>query len=1034
LCTFGRLRELSNSAMSSVVQHPADEYDLLDTRNCGLGELFYAQAQKSPSATAIFDNDIALTYGQLHGLASDVAAKLVEKNIGKEEPVGIVALHGIAGVLAQIAIVYAGGTCVPMDPTLPNQQIQRRLKRLNARFILTDQQNQGRDLSFTVIHLSFKNGTCTISRYPVATALEHCTHLIHTSGTTTEPKVVRIAARSILHVVYHAPSEPLHATDVVTHANNTSFDVSLFDIWAPLLRGARIVTLSKAILLDLPRLEQHISRHAISVMTITTALLNLIAFNHPRALAKLRICIFGGEMANIAALEIILKKGPPEMLVNGYGPTECCVYSLAHQVTIADIQSGSVSIGTPIGRTIAYIADDIGQPSDEGELLIGGPGVSQGYVDDAERNAAVFPTLAGLPGLETHPVRLYRTGDIVRRRPDGWLEYVGRRDHQVKIRGFRIELEAVEIALLKTGLLVEAVALKFDIPRAGAGSILVAYGVPAAGADNAVLADDVIEAVKAIVPDYMVPRLELIPRMPLNNHGKLDRKCLADQFSQRWNQNVVSERRPDKIRSRLSEVWCIILGLQVSGCKDSDDFFLLGGSSLQAAMFISQIQLIFKIEISMFTLYRNSTMGALLSIIRLRLDGRTEAVQDEMALWEADSRIADDLPPPSGPVVDWCKPNEGYVFLTGATGFVGAFLLADLLEMPHVYQVSCLVRATDTMTGMERLKTALCKYSLWKDHFSRKILVLPGLVEDEYLGLGQEQYEKFALRASVVFHLAALVDYTKPYSLHRPANTIGTLNVVKFACAGRAKPIHYVSSISCFGPTGYVTGAASIREDEPLLEHIVALPYDNGYAQSQWVTDQLLCRLIDRGFPIAIYRPGFITGHSQTGACNPKDFFSRLIRACYDLGYYPRLPGQRKEFLPVDFVNAAILHTASSSASLGHAYHIVPRDVATSINMDDTMELVAASLDTSLVAVSYAEWIRRLEDASQQSLLPLLPMLMEKVYDGRTRWELWEKMPVYDTSNLCKALATSPRPIEFPIMSLALMRKYVGFLQATNWS
>ncbi|KAI9764943.1 MAG: putative NRPS-like protein biosynthetic cluster [Geoglossum simile] len=1022
--------------MSPVTQHPSGEYDLTVARNQGLGELFYSQAQRIPDTTAIIDNDVTLTYQQLHDLASGVAAELSEKKMSKEEPVGIVAQHGTAGVLAQMAVIYAGGSCAPMDPTLPDQQIRNRLRRLNTRFILTDQPNQNRDLPFTVVlldHNLVKGLTCTVSGYPIATGPQHCTHLIHTSGTTNEPKVVRIAARSILHVVYHAPFEPLHTTDVVAHANNTSFDISLFDIWAPLLRGARIAILSKAILLDPPLLEQQINHHNISVIVITAALLNLMAFNHPQVFAKLRICIFGGEVANLAALEMILKKGSPKMLINGYGPTECCIFCLAHRVTIEDIQKGSVSIGMPIGRTTAYIANDMGQPSNEGELLIGGPGVSQGYVDDPERNVAAFPMLTGLLGLEVHPVRFYRTGDVVRRRLDGQIEFIGRRDHQVKIRGFRIELGAIEVALLKTGLLVEAVALKVEIPRSGAGSILVAYGVPAE-ANKALLVDDVIKAMKAMVPVYMVPQLEFIPQMPLNNHGKVDRKRLTDLFRRRWDHGVPSESRHDEIRSTLSNLWCIILGSQMPGYKDGDDFILLGGSSLQASMLIGQIRNKFKIEISLFTFYNNSTMGALSSIVKQRLSGRSEALQDERELWIADSKIADDLPSPSGPVVDWCNDNEGQVFLTGATGFVGAFLLADLLGMRQVHQVSCLVRATDATAGLERLKSVMCMYNLWKDCFVRKTLVLPGFLEDEYLGLGQEQFKKLALRVSVVFHLGALVDYTKPYSLHRPANTLGTRNIVRFACTGRVKPIHYVSSISCFGPTGYVTGATSIREDEPLLPHIVALPYDHGYAQSQWVTDQLMRRLADRGFPIAVYRPGFITGHSQTGACNPKDFFSRLMRACYDVGCYPRLLNQRKEFVPVDYVNAAILHIASSSVSLGRAYHIVPPTRAASIDMGDTMELVATSLDTCLVAVSYAEWIRRLEDVSPQSLLPLQPMLMEKVHDGRTRWELHENMPVYETTNTFKALATYPRPMEFPVLGLSLMRKYVAFLRTKNWS
>lgn len=1048
---------------------PGDEYELTAARNVGLGQLFHGQAQRFPHAVAVVDGDLTLTYAELHARACVLARHVSQCTSAPQEPVGIVVQHGVGDVVAQMAVLYAGRTCAPMDPTLADHQIQGRLERLDARCVLTDRVNRDRELPFHVVcidqsdqfHDQFidqsdqyddstpeadkfiDDSTPEIDKFinhsppgtdkfPLPTSLEHCTHLIHTSGTTDEPKAVQIAARSILHVVFHAPFEALDASDVVAHVNNSSFDVSLFDIWAPLLRGARIAVLTKAVLLDLPVMAREIDRLAITVMATTTALLNLAAFTYPRAFARLRICFIGGEAANLAALKIVLDEGPPEMLINAYGPTECCIFCLAHRVTPKDVRDGAVSIGMPVGRAVAYVLDDAGNPGDEGELCIGGPGVSPGYVGRPDKNAVAFTAAPGLVTAEGKPLRLYRTGDMVRRRPDGQIDYVGRRDHQVKIRGFRIELGAVEAALLATGLFSEAVALKIEMPQEGAGSILVAYAVPAQLTETPSV-DEAVASVRAVLPDYMVPQLELIDQMPLNNHAKVDRKGLAELFGRRWSTGPTSEPQDAArdVRSALAGLWATILAAPVSVFERDDDFVSLGGTSIQASLLISQIRRTFGVHVSLLTLYDNSTLGALESVIAESLDGRSETIRDERHVWLADSMLADDLPCPSGPAVDWCRDLEGRVFMTGATGFVGAFMLADLLRMPHVRQIGCLVRAPSEAVGFERLRAAMAKYGLWHEAFAGKLLALPGLLEDEYLGMGRQRFDDVAGWASVVFHLGARVNYTQPYSLHRPANTVGTRNVVRLACAGRLKALHYVSSISCFGPTGFVTGATTVKEDESLLPHLVALPYDHGYAQSQWVAEQLLRRLMDRGFPVVVYRPGFITGHSQTGACNPDDFLCRLIQACGEMGCYPKLPNQRKEFVPVDYVNAAILHIAASPESLGRAFHIVPPTRAASIDMDDSMDLVGQASGSPMHAVSYAEWIERLAARPPQRLLPLQPMLAEQVQDGRTRWELYENMPLYDTTNTVKALEDYPGGLEFPVLGASLMKKYLDFLGAS---
>ena len=382
-------------------------------------------------------------------------------------------------------------------------------------------------------------------------------------------------------------------------------------------------------------------------------------------------------------------------------------------------------------------------------------------------------------------------------------------------------------------------------------------------------------------------------------------------------------------------------------------------------------------------------------------------MKDEREHWLSDATLGLDLCPPQGRLRDWRTDIEGRVMLTGATGFVGAHFLRKLLDLPYVLQVGCLVRANDPAHGLSRIRQSLEKYSLWDEKLAWKLLPLPGNLQDEDLGLGRERFAALSEWASVIYHLAAHVNYTQPYSVHRPSNVIGTLNVLRFVALGRVKALHYVSSISAFGPTGMINGTTYVSEAEPLDPHLNALPYDHGYTQSQWVVEKMLWSALDRGFRIAIYRPGFVTGSSAEGINNLDDFFSRLMTACINMGCYPRLPNQRKELVTVDWVVSAILHISGSEQNLGQAYHLVPHHTE-STDLEETFRLVSANGFPSMQGLPYSEWIERLKLETHERLLPLFPMLREKVYNGLTRWEMHEHMPTWGTENTQRALADRP--------------------------
>ncbi|PGH02659.1 hypothetical protein GX51_04542 [Blastomyces parvus] len=1009
------------------------EYNQLVQRDDGLGQLFDSQALLTPDAPAVVDGNCISTYAEIRSRSIHLASQLRKNEITLEEPIGIIVNPSVNDVITQIAVIYAGGSCVPLDPNLSDEQLESRLKKLNTRYLIVDCANENRLSDFhqlVVNEEKVENGIHCAEMcpdLPVSTSLEHRTHLIHTSGTTSEPKAVQILARSILEVVYHFPFAPLNAEDAVAHVNSTSFDVSLVDVWAPLLRGARIVLVSKNILLDPFALADTVKKFHVTVMATTSAVLNLAAVVHPSAFSGLKMCMIGGEVAQPSAVKAILENGPPGQLINAYGPTECCAFALAHRVTLDDTKEGSISIGKPIGATSAFILDESLCPVENGvigELYIGGPGVSRGYVNNPQKNSESFLEIKGLVESGTSKV-VYRTGDFVKRDQSGRISFVGRRDNQVKIRGFRIELEAVETALLKTDRFSDAAAFKVDTSGHGTGGMLVAYVVPSFHSTDTLVG--VADRLKIMLPEYMIPRIELIDKLPLNSHDKVDRKKLVTMYLERAQSQAVSlSKHQDSMTTinRLQQLWCDTLGLGITNFEDHDDFFLLGGTSIQAAVLIHRIRSEFDIDISTLTLYDNSTLIGLAAVIDSFRKG-TFIEKDERQLWLADAKLGENISVPNKSPLDWRRDTEGRVFLTGATGFVGAFFLVQLLEMPDVHQVGCLVRASSVEAGFMRLRQILEKYKLWNESLTSKLLILPGNLEDDNLGFSKERFEEIAEWASVVFHFGARVNYIQPYSVHRAANVIGTLNILRLVSIGRPKTLHYVSSISCFGPTGMITGVSQVSEDGPLLPHLDALSYDHGYAQSQWVVEYMLQILISRGFPVAIYRPGSVTGHTVSGVGNPDDFLCRLINTCFEIECCPLLPGQRKDVVPVDYVCSAILHISSSNKNLGKAYHIVPH-ASKYVSVNDTFELIAECANQKMEALPYSEWVEKLASKPNSRLKPLQPMLQQKYYKGLTRWEMYENMPVYSTDNTERALEDYPGGLPCPPLDEKLVRLYLA--------
>lgn len=410
-----------------------------------------------------------------------------------------------------------------------------------------------------------------------------------------------------------------------------------------------------------------------------------------------------------------------------------------------------------------------------------------------------------------------------------------------------------------------------------------------------------------------------------------------------------------------------------------------------------------------------------------RISASLPAEPDEMTVCLEDMKLGSDLRALPGTVPDWCSESEGIVFLTGATGFVGAFFLLELLALPQVKSVACLIRTTDPLSGRLRIEKTFTRYGLPLEVLD-KITVVPGNIAHPNLGMSKEEFNHHARSSSVVFHLGAYVNYTLPYSAHRDANIVGLLNMLKFVNTGRLKSLNYFSSIGACGASAHLTGT-TIPENERAMLDPKYFEQHVGYTRSKLAAESIAWNAIANKIPITIYRPGVVMGHSGTGVDKPEDLFNRLMYNCIRLGAYPAPPDQLNHFVPVDYVCAAILRISQSPQNQGHAFNVVQPNQDQAITWMDTFKILSDHGSTPLRCVSVTEWLQMFAAQGKHSMKTATPLLKERLAENEIWWGDSSGMAAYETTNLRRALADSPDILDIKPMP-ELLKTYYGRWEA----
>jgi amino acid adenylation domain-containing protein len=418
--------------------------------NASLATLFAAQVARTPDAVAVVADATQVSYGCLQAAAERLGRRLLAAGASPDVVVAVSLNRSIELVVALLGILNVGAAYLPIDPEEPRQRVEGMLRDSAVRLVVTtpDEAAAWRSLPVVVVDTTDTDSGAD-SPVPVDLACaalrgDHAAYVIYTSGTTGAPKGIAVTHRNVVGLLQSLTCVPLGAHDVILQTAPPAFDVSTFEIWGCLLHGGRLVVIAER-LPELDVLGDTVVRHQITTLWLTAGLFQVVVQHQQHALRNVWRLLAGGDVLPPREVRQLLSTYPECALINGYGPTEATVFSCCAELQGWD-GHGSVPIGRPIRHTQTYVLDAQLQPVPlgvDGELYVGGGGVARGYVQRPGLTAERFVANPyGAPGT-----RMYRTGDVVRWRRDGALEFVGRTDTQVKLRGFRIELDEIAARL-----------------------------------------------------------------------------------------------------------------------------------------------------------------------------------------------------------------------------------------------------------------------------------------------------------------------------------------------------------------------------------------------------------------------------------------------------------------------------------------------------------------------------------------------------------------------------------------------------------
>jgi aspartate racemase len=617
-CPVGRLNLMSPAERHQVlVEWNATARDY--PRDRCIHQLFEEQVERTPEAVAVVFGEERLTYRELNARANRVARHLLLRGVRPSDVVGIRIERSLAMMVGLLGILKAGGAYWALEENLPEERWLLMLEDAKPRFLLV-RKSSGEAMAVQVARIpsgKLPAGMLILAIEDLESAEEGIENLMsqshagevayvsYTSGSTGKPKGVMVPHRAVARLVKNTDFATLDAGETLLHLSPLSFDASTFEIWGGLLNGGRVVMMTPGPS-SLADIGTAIREQSITTLWLTAGLFHLMVNERLDDLKPLRQLLAGGDVLSPDAVRKARQVLIGCRIINGYGPTENTTFTCCHEIVDDVPITGSVPIGRPITNTRVYILDMLLQPVPigvTGELYAGGEGLACGYLNQPELTAERFTPdpFSPVPGAV-----LYRTGDQCRWLENGTIEFLGRLDHQVKIRGFRVEPGEIEAVFRKHPLVKDCVVM--TRPFGQRETRFVGYMIPSG--DDQCPENELRDFAGPYLPNYMIPNAFVwLDQLPLLVNGKLDRKRLPEPQPCCNLTTAESGKAKNLLEIELTHIWERLF--QRSGIGRDDNFFDLGGHSIQAIRLITEIERILDQRHSISVLFESPTIASL---------------------------------------------------------------------------------------------------------------------------------------------------------------------------------------------------------------------------------------------------------------------------------------------------------------------------------------------------------------------------------------------------------------------------------------